>query len=241
MFTVDIVDEIVKNRDDLPCHRFGDQAVALWIYDMMRRREIKWYGDMRIHHHPVAASISEFKIRKEICHTFLSLHGSFTTEMKVFNLIQEQERQTMGSVYSIPPVVDFCPYLRQDFNLKWFDPTYYADPIPCKDNPVWEKGGNFFIGRSDDIRAKLKKASDNEARWRAMNHITNAPPKQKQQKQHAKPKPGPPPSMPEKPVPLPPSPATGVHQQPTPDKVAVEAAPPSASHVPPPPAPSVTP
>lgn len=172
MLTEDLVRTFLKTKSTLQCSRFADQALAMWIYDLMKKKTILWYGDIRIFHHPPAATISEFKIRKELCHTFLSLHGSYPIDMRVFQLIQEREQHFYGHTYDVPPVIDVCPYERNNFNWKWFDPNYYTEPKPCKQNPIWSNGGELFIGRSIDIRYKIMEEKAQENRWRTMHNTT---------------------------------------------------------------------
>jgi len=101
------------------------------------------------------------------------LHGSYPIEMRVFHLIHEREKEVYGDVYDIPPLVDLCPYDRHNFNWKWFDPNYYTEPISCKGNPIWKEGGEIFLGRSIDIRVKLKKEHENDQRWKVMHKMLN--------------------------------------------------------------------
>ena len=155
ILSADLVHEFLNNRDKLLCHKYADQAVAMWIYESMKRKKVAWFGDPRIYHHPPVATINQFKLRKELCHTFLSLHGSYPIEMRVFQMIVEKERRTLGSIYSIPPVTDFCPFQRVNFNLHFFEMKYYTDPLPCKDNPVWTSAGEVFLGRSLDVRKEI--------------------------------------------------------------------------------------
>lgn len=169
MLTEDVVRSILKTKSSLMCSRFADQSLAMWIYDLMKKKAITWYGDERIFQHPPSSTINEFKIRKEICHTYLSLHGSYPIEQRVFRLIDEHERRTYGGFYDIPPVIDVCPYAKEAFNWKWFDPTYNTVPLPCKNNPIWSDGGEVFLGRSIDIREKMSRDRANEARWRIMH------------------------------------------------------------------------
>ena len=171
MLTEDLVYALLKSKLKLLCSRFADQSLAMWIYKLMRKKKIYWFGDQRIFHHPPVSTIVEFKMRKEICRTYISLHGSYPLEMNIFHLIHERERETYGETFDIPPVVDLCPYRRDSFNWKWFDPTYYTVPVPCRNNPIWKNGGDLFLGRSFDIRGKMKQEKDNEDRWRKI-HIT---------------------------------------------------------------------
>ena len=84
-------------------------------------------------------------------------------------MIDQHEKETFGDFYNIPPVTDVCPYQRDVFNWKWFDPTYYTVPLPCKDKPIWSTGGEVFLGRSIDIREKMSKDIVNEKRWETMH------------------------------------------------------------------------
>ena len=159
MLTADVVHTFLRDKSGLQCSKFADQAVAMWIYDLMKTTTIVWFEDRRIFHDPPASTINEFKLRNEICHTYLSLHGSYPIEMRSFRKIHEREKQIHGQVYKIPPVIDTCPYRRDTFKWQWFDPTHYTQPIPCKDNPIWSHGSEHYIGREYNITTSYREVA----------------------------------------------------------------------------------
>eukprot|EP00794_Sanderia_malayensis_P009818 gene9818-10825_t len=148
ILSVDLVLEFLRDRDQLLCHKFGDQAVAMWIYRSMNIEPITWFADNRIHHDPPASYILEFKHRKEICHTFLNLHGTYPSEMEVFQKIVSREKRNLGTSYDIPPVIDNCPYSREVFYWGMMGARYFARPVPCKDEPTWVRASSY-VGRGN--------------------------------------------------------------------------------------------
>ena len=137
ILSADLVHEFLRDKDKLLCHKYGDQAMAMWIYRSMKREPVTWFGDARVHHDPPASFLFEFRQRKEICHTYLSLHGSYPTEMREFMRIIEKERRNFGTDYTIPPIVDVCPFRRENFNWDMMTGQFHTRPRPCKDEPIW--------------------------------------------------------------------------------------------------------
>ena len=111
--------------------------MAMWIYRTMKREPVTWFGDGRVHHDPPASFLYEFMQRKEICHTYLSLHGSYPAEMRAFRRLIEKERRSIGTDYDIPPIVDLCPFRRDSFDWSMMTGQFHTMPRPCKDEPIW--------------------------------------------------------------------------------------------------------
>eukprot|EP00795_Rhopilema_esculentum_P006319 gene6319-11746_t len=147
ILTADLIEEFLRNREKLMCHKYGDQAVAMWVYNSMKKKPVTWFGDPRVHHDPPASFLYEFKRREEICHTFISLHGSYPTDMRDFQKVIERERRQLGADYTVPPVADFCPYRRDYFNWQSLRGQFYAKPVPCKDEPIWVTKMTEYQGR----------------------------------------------------------------------------------------------
>ena len=145
MISSDIADNFFSNRDKLLCHKSGDIAFAMWIYDIMKTKNITWFADnKRIHHHPPASERMDFfKKRTEICHTYISIHGCNETDMKILHTIIKRERTYVKTNYTIPPIVDSCRFPRSTFRWDIFIKKFYAKPKPCKDNPTWSKAAEY--------------------------------------------------------------------------------------------------
>ena len=151
VLTADLVNEFLRDKDKLMCHKYADQAVAMWIYKSMKSNPVTWFGDTRIHHDPPASYVYSFKLRQEICHTYLSVHGSYPEEMRYFQDIFEKERRNLGLVYDVPAVKDFCVYGRDNFLWHKFTRSYYAEPLPCRDEPIWVSDAGIYNGRRDRV------------------------------------------------------------------------------------------
>lgn len=137
ILSADLVQEFSRDKDQLLCHKYGDQAMAMWIYRSMKKEPVTWFGDARVHHDPPASFIYKLRQRKEICHTYLSLHGSYPPEMRQFMRIIEKERRDIGTEYVIPPIVDVCPFQRERFDWNIMTGQFHSMPRPCKDEPIW--------------------------------------------------------------------------------------------------------
>ena len=135
----DVVGEFVAKKDTNLCHPFGDQAFSLWLNDM---QGMIYFADNKRVYHGVAARNPGLLHRSEVCHSFISLHGSYPKEMLSFWQIASKEES--GS-YVLPPVEDNCR-LSKTMRWKTFGGFYYAVPKPCRDNPIWQKG-NMYSGR----------------------------------------------------------------------------------------------
>ena len=90
----DIIKEALsKINTTLPCHPFGDQAIALWIRDS--KLDIKWFPDNgRIIHHATAYKESKY-MSGDVCHRYVAMHGAYEIQMlKYWILTQEHSRVT---------------------------------------------------------------------------------------------------------------------------------------------------
>ena len=80
--------------------------------------------------------------RNEICDTALGIHRSYPEEMKIYwKVFQNEEPSNLF----VPPIVFPCDVpLGIDYSV--FSGKYFAEPKPCKDKPIWERG-EYFKGR----------------------------------------------------------------------------------------------
>ncbi len=122
------------------CHAYGDQAMAMWINNIPG---VTYFGDPRVHH----AAVKRDKILKykDICESFIALHGSYPVEVEKF-WPHVSSKGTMKN-YTVPPVTYPCGAMNKTFNYMSFKVRYNAKPRPCRDNPTWNIS-KFYRGRN---------------------------------------------------------------------------------------------
>ena len=133
----DLIKDFLNNRKNLLCHKGGDIAMAIWIEHLEKSKKITWFPDNAriVHHPPVATYIKAFSKRKEICHSFISIHGVYGKETHTLQNILQREKASMSSNYVVPPIVNRCP--KTIFRWQNFGPPYRAQPRPCSKFPLW--------------------------------------------------------------------------------------------------------
>ena len=157
----DLVQDFMADRDKHLCTPFAWFTLQKWIYKQLKVRQIHWYSDQRIFHHPPVSNVFEkFQNRSNICREFISLHGAYPKEMMILqsNLEKgklENNGSTFNLTYSLPEITDNCEFKRYQFNYTWFKPPYYFEPVPCARRPIWNQsalwaGREGFNGVIDD-------------------------------------------------------------------------------------------
>ena len=137
----DVVQNILSKVDTtLLCHPFGGQNIGIWLNDMP---DVTTFGDNNRLFHLNYDSKEKAAKRKEVCHSALGIHKSYPEEMRLYWKIFLNENKNV--TYEIPPIAFPCRHPR-GINYKVFEGQYFAEPILCKNNPIWEKG-EFFKGR----------------------------------------------------------------------------------------------
>ena len=132
----DLIHAFLAKKKELLCHPFGDQTVAIWMNDI---KDVIFFHDPRVYHE-VTSLKPEFKSQREICQTYLSLHGSYLHEMLTYWEIASKENATRFWVPSVQPLSHICP-LSTYFDWRaMHGPPYGWEPKPCGLNPVWDLG-----------------------------------------------------------------------------------------------------
>ena len=134
---------IQEQNNSLMCHPFGDQAMAMWINDI---ENVTYFGDPRVHY-GVTANDPVFEKHPELCKDFLALHGSYPIQIEQY---WQKILLTPSKRYTVPEISYPCGDQDKKYNKTNFQGMYYADPIPCKDFPVWNKG-KAYVGRSGKL------------------------------------------------------------------------------------------
>lgn len=140
-----LFDMLMNRYDTLLCHKWGDQAMAIWLVELQKSANIKFFGDSRIFHQ-VAAYSNIIKSKQDICHDYLSLHGTYSKEMVLFYKKYEKERNNNKQMYTIPPVTNTCRWSTKTFNTSLFPGKWFAIPKLCKNKPIWSND-NLLVGR----------------------------------------------------------------------------------------------
>ena len=137
----DLIQHFIKEENkSLMCHPFGDQAMIMWINAI---ENVTYFGDPRVHHE-VTADKPILEQYPEICSKFLALHGSYPAQIEQYwrRILVVRKRK-----YRVPRITYPCGNMNKTFEKNNFQGMYYADPIPCRDSPVWNIG-NMYVGRS---------------------------------------------------------------------------------------------
>ena len=138
----DFIHEFLAKKRDLLCHLFGDQTIALW---MNEAKDVIFFHDPRVYHH-VSANAPDFKVQREICQSYLGVHGSYLSEMLRYWEIASKESVTEYLVPPIQPLGELCP-LSTYFDWREMTSALYGqEPKPCRLKPVWHLG-NMHRGR----------------------------------------------------------------------------------------------
>ena len=140
ILTKDLVKSILDRvNTTLPCHPYGGQAIGMWLKNVSN---LQTFGDNKRLFHLRFDSKEKAAKRNEICSTALGVHQSYPEEMKIYWDVFKNEKPTN---HSVPPIVFPCRF-PPGINYKIFGGRYFAEPKPCKDKPIWERG-EYFKGR----------------------------------------------------------------------------------------------
>ncbi|XP_066923892.1 uncharacterized protein [Clytia hemisphaerica] len=145
----DIIDEALSKLDTtLPCHPFGDQAVALWIKES--KLDINWFPDNnRIVHQATAYNEHQYMFNG-FCNVYLAMHGSYQLQMLKYWILHSDYKEPKRR-YFIPHIPEFTSFCQKNrtFDLNAFWPHVRYMPKRCKDKPEWSISKAKFIGREE--------------------------------------------------------------------------------------------
>lgn len=137
---------ILERENSLICTNFGGTAVSKWVLDISKTENISWFADNdRVWHHPPVSFVPELKTKKEICHTYLALHGVYFNDMGVFHKIMLGENKTD---YTLNTVKNHCALPKHRIFPLW---SRLPDGL-CQEIPIFDtsnKGGSPWNGRGN--------------------------------------------------------------------------------------------
>ena len=143
MLSAELVQAMVDNFDNLPCHAHGSMFVATWVWREWDRFNISFFHDTRIVHEKGTAKrlIDRFVRTKQtdLCHRHLSFHGAYGDEQTVLYPLVIEGRKRFGRNYIIQPIVKKCllPKTRKFKYHKGVLRKYPKGSIPCGEKPFW--------------------------------------------------------------------------------------------------------
>jgi hypothetical protein len=114
--------------------------MAMWINGV---ENVTYFGDPRVNNE-VNTGEHILANYPDICKDFLALHGSYPIQ------IEQYWQKTLVTPWTTYPVTEItypCGDQDKTYNKTNFKGMYHADPIPCKDSPLWEIG-DIYLGRS---------------------------------------------------------------------------------------------
>ena len=135
-----------QDPDKILCSRWADQMIGVWN-EVLKLPKF-YHHDVRLHHDPPAQFVEKFKTQKDICNTYIGLHGSYPVQMRI--LWQHRgENISYPSGKSLADYAFNCPQnsvmIWKNFGLKW-----RAEPKLCKTDPDWGgTHGTTYTGRQE--------------------------------------------------------------------------------------------
>lgn len=143
IFTPDIINKFLsQNKSTMLCHPHADQQIAIWLAKIPRKL---YFHDRRLYHDPPASFSPKFDNIKNVCDSYLGVHGTYVKTMRYFGRNANDGKKI---VIPIRKFSRFCPTTR--FNYRLMDPRFLYEPKLCKNNPTWNMERTMFIGRENN-------------------------------------------------------------------------------------------
>ncbi|EDO48886.1 predicted protein [Nematostella vectensis] len=119
--------DFVSNKNNLLCHPYGDQSVALWLN---HRRDVVYFHDHRIMHEHTLLDDSMLETTTNMCNIVLGVHKTYVEgNLKYWAKVQNNTSIS----YNIPAIPDFTKKCKHNkfFDWKAMDREYRERPKPC--------------------------------------------------------------------------------------------------------------
>jgi len=130
---------LTQNESTMLCHPHADQQIGLWLKTISNKT---FFHDTRLHNHPPASFTRKFDNIKNVCDSYLGVHGAYVDKMRYLGL---NANDSIKDVQPMPKFSSFCWTTR--FDHRAFGPRWRFDPRPCKDNPTWNVERKMYVGR----------------------------------------------------------------------------------------------
>ena len=127
-----------QDPDKILCNRWADQMIAIWS-GILKLPNFYRHDD-RLHHHPPARDVETFRTERNICTTYIGIHGSYPQQM--LTLWKHRGKKIYPAGKSLDDYASSCQY-DSVFDWRSFSALWKAQPKLCKTNPDW--GGSHGI------------------------------------------------------------------------------------------------
>lgn len=146
IFTWDIIHQFLsQDKNTMLCHAHADQQIGIWLNDISPKH---FFHDSRLYHYPTPASfIPRFKTMKNVCDSYLGIHGTYQELMQYFG---KNADDGVKNVSIMPEFSSFCG--TQNFDHHLFGPPWRYEPKLCKDNPRWKPERKMYVGRENKLK-----------------------------------------------------------------------------------------
>ncbi|KAJ7389224.1 hypothetical protein OS493_032692 [Desmophyllum pertusum] len=83
VFSRDMIHKfLAQDEKTMLCHPYADQQFHLWLKNTTK----VYFHDPRLHHHPPASYLDKFNNIKNVCDSFIGIHGTYAEKMREFGL-----------------------------------------------------------------------------------------------------------------------------------------------------------
>ena len=147
----DIVQSFLRRKDILMCNVWESQSIGYWLKIISN---LTTFTDNKrlLHDRSEFDSEKDLQEKKEVCHSHLGIHESYPEKMKSFWSMYEKEKKNVA--YHVPPISYDCKYqIEMDYTVWHGNELWFSEPKPCKDNPIWDRVGEYKGRRVEEYNS----------------------------------------------------------------------------------------
>ena len=148
LFSQDVINTfLMQDSSKMLCHPWADQLIAAWLTDLNIVKLLR--HDLRIHHIPPIHESIYLKLMKNVCHSFIAVHGVYDNDMKI---LWKHRGNSLEFVNGNLKTNSILYIIKQPFNWTVFKGFWRYEPQLCITNPTWDTSrqmGNStsYVGR----------------------------------------------------------------------------------------------
>ena len=133
LFSRDIIETfLLQDPKKILCHPWADEMIAVWSNTINLTRTFR--HDKRLWHHPPVRDVSWLRNSKDICHSYMGIHGAYPKHMKTLWDNRGKYKEPTGNLVSNSKI---CP-LTEKFRWDRLIYIWRYEPKLCITNPVWD-------------------------------------------------------------------------------------------------------
>jgi len=154
MYSQDILKKFLsQDPKKMRCSLIADLSMGMWVHDLGMRNF--FHHDKRLHHHPIVSHKPELREKKNVCSSFIGIHGSFPEDMKIFwsNRGPTEHKGTLWDHSTVCTATGFRHDALPDI--------YDYEPKLCVGHPTWKQKlatmeDGSYQGREDELLNRMK-------------------------------------------------------------------------------------